>query len=254
MRMSAVSRGFNVFARAGTPCADAVAPTASKVSRAAKGSRTFDASLVRNGRPTVVSFRSLGTPGPGLQGKAEPDGTTRSLQLRAPIEQQPPQHRAMALRFVLAVAAHGKVRRMGQRGEQIDDFAVLRPFHLGFVFPEEGGEVARLHHELESGGSRCEVRQPDIEVHAALRLRHAARREPYRTDADAFPAHPFRPKPHHSDGHGFLCPGADPRLPAAAGVQPGRRERGHPWGGSITAWTPNLFRTHRYGRRRLSAR
>src|SRR5579885_1596757 len=70
-----------------------------------------------------------------------PDGAANATprpsiggQLRALLAQQRTQHRAVAMRLVLAIAADREIRCVRKRREQRDRVAVLRGRHLGARF------------------------------------------------------------------------------------------------------------------------
>src|SRR5690606_30388256 len=112
--------------------------------------------------------------------------------------------------LVLAVAADGEIRGVGERGEQVEVVPRGGLRHLGPVLPLERVPLARrpgllrLFHGFRAGR---EVREPDVVVVALryLGFRHAARRPPYRADAQTLASGTRGTESHDSDCHGSSC-------------------------------------------------
>src|SRR4051812_12059276 len=97
----------------------------------------------------------------------------------------------MAARFVLAIAADGKIRVMRQGREDVERLARVRRGHLRAVLAREGLPLRVAfgrHAELERGCARREHRVPDVvEIPPGeLAFRHAAWRATHGAEARAF--------------------------------------------------------------------
>src|SRR3954453_14684418 len=88
----------------------------------------------------------------------------------------------MTMRFILAIAANGKIRMMRQRGQKLDSVAVLWCGHFSAVLFYKLpplGRRRRLLRDFHCPEARSQVRKPHIipVLRCELRLRHT----PWRT-------------------------------------------------------------------------
>src|SRR5690349_2904867 len=105
----------------------------------------------------------------------------------APGREELAQHGAMAARLVLAIAAHGEVRLVRERGEEREVVLGLRALHLRAVLAHERAPLrrrARRQPQLHGLHARREIGKPYVVPvpRRELPLRHAARRTPHGPD------------------------------------------------------------------------
>src|SRR5208337_2779722 len=169
-----------------------------------------------NARPSSSNLKRLAKNASSADGSAMTGAMNPSISPRivaeghfnksAPLDQELAQHRAMATRFVLAIATYREVAAAGQRGERLDGVAVVRSRHLGAVLPGEGGPLGgRLGRLTELHGleARREVGEPHVVPvpRCEFGLGHAARRTADRPDARALAPRPRAAEPDDANCH-----------------------------------------------------
>src|SRR3990167_1352708 len=117
------------------------------------------------------------------------------------------QHRAVAVRFVLAIAAHGEVGVLRHPCQQRQGVAVVRRGHLGAVLALEGSPLLGRGGGLgllDGLGARGQVGVPDVVpvLRRELLLGHAARRAAHGADAGALAGYARAAELNDADCHG----------------------------------------------------
>src|SRR5581483_1919121 len=172
-------------------------PEAERPRRGHAARRTaFDAAL-RHAVPRLAHVRSVAHPRPPL---------ASARDVGAFFDEQLSQHRAVAVRLVLAIAADREIRRVRERREHIEQVIALGTLHFGAIFTYEllplgGGR--RVQRKLHDFRAWREIRQPHVVpvLRGVTRLRHAARRAPYRADTHTFVARARTAEPDDTDAH-----------------------------------------------------
>jgi hypothetical protein len=182
------------------------------------------------GNPTTFPQSNLASSSPA---KASLTDLCAQSQHHPParVSEQFPEDGAVAARLVLAVAAHGEVGPVGQRGQQRDGVPGGGRRHLGAVAPgvggplrRRGGAAARLH----GGGPGRQQREPDVVPvpGGVLGPGHAPGRVADGADAGPLAGQPRRAQPHDADAHGgpavprFSPPARSPSRGGGAAAPP----------------------------------
>src|SRR5262245_51190346 len=116
----------------------------------------------------------------------------------------------MAAALVGAIAADREIRRLRQRGEQVEQMPRFRPLHLTTIAADELlpalGIIQRRLRALEQCLAWRDVGQPDVvEVaRCSLGLRDAARRPTYGAETEALVAGARAAKSNDANGHDYL--------------------------------------------------
>src|SRR4051794_10939547 len=95
-----------------------------------------------------------------------PDRSARSADRRATLLEKRAQHRAVAMRLVLAIAADREISLVGERGEEVEGVPRRRLVHLGAEAAQERlpflRRPCRLGARHEIGAGR-KIGVPDVE-------------------------------------------------------------------------------------------
>ncbi len=128
-----------------------------------------------------------------------------SAQVGSALVEQFPQDRAVAARFLFAVAAHGEVGLLRQSGQQVQVATRLWRLHLSEEPSPEGppGPFVLEWVRLQQGFAWREIGKPDVvDVPAGiLGLGNAPRRTADGPDAKALRLQARTPQSDDADGH-----------------------------------------------------